>query len=167
MGSDAEVYCDYYNISQNGNWEHTNILRILEPLPVFAANRQYKVADLQQLLDKCNKKLLAIREQRIRPALDDKIILGWNALMNTAYSKAYAATGNEAYKQRAISNMQFMMKAFSDNTVNLKHVWKNGVAKFPAFLDDYAYLIQALLQLHRITANTDYLAKANAFCEKV
>ncbi|WP_346238039.1 thioredoxin domain-containing protein [Niabella insulamsoli] len=167
LGGDTEVYCDYYNISANGNWEGKNILRILEPLPVFAANRQYKIDDLKQLLKNCNEKLLAAREKRIRPALDDKIILGWNALMNTAYSKAFAATGITAYKERAIRNMQFLLKVFIDEDGHLKHTWKNNEARYPAFLDDYAYLIQALLQLYRISAEPDYLWQAKGFCEKV
>jgi len=167
LGVDAAVYCDYYNISASGNWEHKNILRVLEPLPVFAANRQYKIEDLQLLLDRCNTKLLTAREQRVKPALDDKIILGWNALMNTAYSKAYAATGNKEYRQKAIDNMDFLLSAFQTTEGNWQHVWKNGIAKYPAFLDDYAYLIQALLQLHKISANTDYLVRAKELCEKV
>ncbi|WP_114792084.1 thioredoxin domain-containing protein [Niabella yanshanensis] len=174
LGPDAAVYCDYYNISANGNWsegtsseEHKNILRILEPLPVFAANRQYKIEDLQLLLDQCNAKLLKAREERIKPALDDKIILSWNALMNTAYSKAYAATGNKQYRQKAISNMEFLLSAFQTPEGNWQHVWKNGTAKYTAFLDDHAYLIQALLQLHKITTNRDYLVRAKELCEKV
>ncbi len=174
LGPDTAVYCDYYNISANGNWSEgtssedgKNILRVLEPLPVFAANRQYKIEDLQLLLDRCNAKLLKTREQRIKPALDDKIILGWNALMNTAYSKAYAATGNKEYRQKAIDNMEFLLSAFHTTEGGWQHVWKNGAAKYPAFLDDYAYLIQALLQLDKITANRDYLVRAKELCEKV
>ncbi|MCH5714994.1 hypothetical protein [Niabella hibiscisoli] len=136
-------------------------------MPVFAANRQYKIEDLQLLLDKCNNILLAVREQRVKPALDDKIILSWNALMNTAYSKAYAATGNTAYRLKAINNMKFLLSAFQTAEGRWQHVWKNDTAKYPAFLDDYAYLIQALLQLSRVTANTEYLVQAKELCEKV
>lgn len=167
LGDDATVFCDYYNISKNGNWEGKNILRVLEPLPLFAGNRQYEISNLELLLKNCRQKLLLAREKRIRPALDDKIILSWNALMNTAYSKAFAATGNEQYKETAIANMLFLTSAFEDSEGTLHHVWKNDTAKYPAFLDDYAALIQALLQLHRITANTDWLLKAQRYCQKV
>lgn len=167
LGADTALYCAYYDITEQGNWEHTNILRVLEPLPVFAKKQHMDTAALQELIEKCNKKLLEEREKRVRPALDDKVILSWNALMNTAYSKAYAATGNERYKQRAIDNMQFVLETFIDADGHLKHVWKNGTAKFPAFLDDHAHLIQALLQLYRITADTSYLSTARTFCEKV
>ncbi len=67
LGVDAAVYCDYYNISASGNWEHKNILRVLEPLPVFAANRQYKIEDLQLLLDRCNTKLLTAGSSALNP----------------------------------------------------------------------------------------------------
>jgi uncharacterized protein YyaL (SSP411 family) len=92
---------------------------------------------------------LTARNERVRPATDDKIILGWNALMNTACSKAYAATGNNEYKKMAIDNMQFLLAAFSTtaNNESLHHTWKAGIARIPAFLDDYAYLIQALIHL--------------------
>lgn len=63
--------------------------------------------------------------------------------------------------------MEFLLSAFQTPEGNLQHVWKNGAAKYPAFLDDYAYLIQALLQLHKVTASTDYLLHAKAICEKV
>ncbi|HMR84479.1 MAG TPA: AGE family epimerase/isomerase, partial [Niabella sp.] len=167
LGTDAALYCAYYDITEQGNWEHTNILRVLEPLPSFAEKQDIDTPTLQELIEKCNKKLLKEREKRVHPALDDKVILSWNALMNTAYSKAYTVTGNGHYKQKAVENMQFLLEAFDDTDGNLKHVWKNDTAKFPAFLDDHAHLIQALLQLYRITADTNYLSKARTLCEKV
>ena len=167
LGTDADIFCEYYNVSETGNWEETNILRILEPLSTFAVNRQLEIEELKTLLVSCCKKLMEARDLRTRPGLDDKIILGWNALMNTALSKAFAATGNEQYKANAIANMNFLLTAFDSGNNTLKHVWKNNLAKFPAFLDDYAYLIQALLQLHKITANTDWLQKAKNLCEIV
>ena len=71
--------------------------------------------------------------------------------MNLAYSKAYAATSNFHHKAVAERNMQFLLSAYSDETELLKHTWKNGQAKYPAFLDDYAYLIAALIELaHKV-----------------
>lgn len=167
LGDNAEIVCAYYDITEQGNWEGKNILRVLKPLSEFAAAYNISPEDLEKILLSGRQKLLEAREKRIRPALDDKIILGWNALMNTAYSKAYAATGNERYKQQAIANMQFLLQAFVNKDASLSHVWKNDVAKHPAFLDDCAYLIQALLQLYKITADTDWLLKAKLFCGHV
>jgi uncharacterized protein YyaL (SSP411 family) len=101
----------------------------------------------------------------VRPALDDKILLGWNALMNTAYSKAYAALGIEAYKETAKRHMAFLEQSFHREEVSWFHTYKKGIAKQPAFLDDYAYLIQALIHLQEITGDGSYLIRAQSLAE--
>jgi len=167
LKEDAALFSDYYNITPSGNWEGKNILRILKPMNEFAREKNVPIQKVELVLRSGLQKLLEARESRIRPALDDKIILGWNALMNTAFSKAYAATGNDLYKNLAINNMQFLLVAFTNNDGSLNHVWKNEIAKYPAFLDDYASLIQALLELQKITGDTTWLDMADNFCKKV
>ena len=100
--------------------------------------------------------LLQKRSNRVRPQTDDKILLGWNALMNTALSKAFAATGNESFKLLAVDNMKFLLEKFRKDERSFFHSWKNDIAKQPAFLDDYAFLIQALIFLQEITGDTNY-----------
>ena len=126
------------------------------------------VQQLKLFLQKKAELLLAERNKRVRPGLDDKIILSWNALMNAACSKAFAATGMIRFKERAEKNMQFLL----DNLAlvgdgSFHHTWKNGRAKHPAFLDDYACLINALIQLYEITANREWLQKARTVTEFV
>jgi uncharacterized protein YyaL (SSP411 family) len=104
---------------------------------------------------------------RIRPGLDDKILLGWNALMNTAYSKAYAATGHDDFKKLALHNMDFLLNNFKVDESTLFHTWKAGQGKYPAFLDDYSYLITALIELSQITGDTQWLERAVHFTEVV
>lgn len=161
LGNDAPIFCEYYDITKNGNWELDNILWVKKPIEIFAAEKSTTTDELKRIISEGKKILLEGREKRIRPSLDDKIILGWNALMNTACSKAYAATGNEKFRQLAISNMQFLLTAFAvANENGFYHTYKNNVAKYPAFLDDYAYLIEALIHLHEITTDTNWLVKA-------
>jgi hypothetical protein len=161
LKDDAAIFCEYYDVSEKGNWEHTNILRVKRTAEVFARERGLDVTDFNERLARFRQQLLAVRNKRTRPQTDDKIILGWNALMNTACSKAYAATGNELYRQLAIDNMKFLLDTFSEGDgVKFVHTWKNNKAKHPAFLDDYAYLIQALIHLQEITADTAWLLKA-------
>jgi uncharacterized protein len=168
LGKNAAIFCDYYDISAKGNWEKKNILRVKKPLELFASGHNIAVEKLKEILDKGKIKLLDRRNKRTKPLLDDKIILGWNALMNTAYSKAFSATGNEEYRKLAISNMEFLLDTFvSASTNEFYHTWKNGLSKFPAFLDDYAFLIEALIRLHEITANTSWLYKAKEMAEIV
>ncbi len=168
LGEDAELYCAYYDVSENGNWEHTNILRAKKAVEEFAAGKNRPVNELKKLLINGNKKLLQERNKRIRPLLDDKIILGWNALMNTACCKAYSATGKEEYKQLAIDNMNFLLSNFKGKGADeYHHTFKEGKAKFPAFLDDYAFLIEALIYLQEITAETQWIEKAKSLAENV
>ncbi|MBC7827566.1 MAG: thioredoxin domain-containing protein [Chitinophagaceae bacterium] len=165
---DALLFCEFYGITDGGNWEHTNILNVPIVLPAFAATKKLSVEEVSSRIRKASEKLLEQRGIRVRPSLDDKILLGWNALMNTAYSKAYAAFNDENFKDRAIANMQFLLSRFKTPTgKHFYHSYKNQEARHPAFLDDYAYLIQALIHLQEITGNMDHLRQARALCEYV
>jgi uncharacterized protein len=166
LGEDAAVFCAVYHISDKGNWEHVNILWLPATIAQMAKALNMEVNALQQLLQLCKAKLLAVRKKRIKPLLDDKILLGWNALSITGLCKAYAATGNHSYLEMAKQNMVFLEKYFIDKEGNWYHTWKGGLAKYPAFLDDYAYLIQAYIHLQEVTGNADYLIKAKLETER-
>ncbi|MBS4062966.1 MAG: thioredoxin domain-containing protein, partial [Chitinophagaceae bacterium] len=168
MKGDAELFCQIFDISEEGNWEHVNIPRLLISIDEFCKTHQLNVSETIQLVQKGKEQLLSARNKRIRPLLDDKILLSWNALMNTAYSKAFMATGDERYRQKAIENMQFLLMAFaSTQSSTLYHSYKDGVTKHNAFLDDYAFLIQALLTLQEITSDTTCLTRAKELAQTV
>ena len=168
LKDNANIFCEFFDIKPGGNWEGENIPWRKKTEEVFCNEKNISLEKLKEVILKGKKILLEKRDQRIRPQTDDKILLGWNALMNTALCKAYAATGNESFRQLAIDNMQFLLSKFSkNNSAEYFHTWKNDIAKQPAFLDDYAFLIHALVQLQEITANTYYLEKAKALTEYV
>lgn len=169
LGDDSPLFCEVYGVSEEGNWEGVNILH--RPYPWM----DIPVAQIP-ILDKCRAVLLEARSMRIKPLLDDKQLLGWNALMNKAFSQAFAVTGEEKYREMAVKHMQFLLKAFrfepesrsrSGTQAGLGHVYKGGVVRHPAFLDDYAYLIQALLLLQEITADPFYLLEAESWTRYV
>jgi len=169
LEDDFDLFASYYNITPAGNWEGKNIPRILMPFNFFVQENKLEPEKFQTLLVRSKKKLLIERSRRVRPQLDDKIILGWNALMNIAFVKAYAATGNEHYKEIAIANMGFLLKNFEvekkDN--KLHHTWKNGHGKHVAFLDDYSYLIAANIELCMVSTDHSWLYKAQELTELV
>lgn len=168
LKEDAEIFCTFFNITPAGNFEHTNILWKKIDEKKFSEDNNIIDEKLKKLLQTGKEKLLAVRNKRIRPQLDDKVLLSWNCLMNTALSKAFAATGNSRYRELAVRNMNFLLAKFSENNQsNFFHSWKNGMTKHPAFLDDYAYLIQSLIQLQMITADTNYLTRAKEITELV
>jgi len=168
LKEDAVIFCDFFDIKPGGNWEEKNILQRKKKEETFCSEKKISLEELQRIIQKGKRILLKRRNERIRPQTDDKILLGWNALMTTSLCKAFAATGSESCKKLAINNMQFLLKKVSNNnTVDFFHSWKNDLAKQPAFLDDYAFLIQALIQLQEITGDTNYLEKAKMITEHV
>jgi uncharacterized protein YyaL (SSP411 family) len=168
LGKEAGVFCQFYDITEKGNWEGSNIPRVKKRAEKVAAENGMTVDELTILLGKGRKKLLEERSKRVRPLLDDKILLGWNALMNTACSKAFGATGKEDYRRLAIANMNFLVANFKTGKTNeWHHTWKNAVARYPAFLDDHAFLIQAMLQLQEITGDTTWLTHASSLTDYV
>lgn len=166
LKEDAALFSAFYDVSEKGNWEHTNILRVLKPLPLFAAEHSFTEAAFAEKISGWQKVLMQYRDTRIRPQLDDKILLGWNALMNTAYAKAYAALGDKHFKETAIRNMEFLEERMANKDGSWHHTYK-GQSRIPAFLDDYAYLIQSYIHLQEITGHGDYLLKAKTLTEWV
>ena len=167
LKDDAEIVCSYYDITERGNWEGKNILHIPVAAEEFTKARGIDPTQLNEIISNAKHTLLQARATRPRPLLDDKILLGWNTLMNAACSKAFMATGLERFKELAIHNMKFMFSAFQKNDRGWYHSYKNGEAKYPAFLDDLAYLIQALIYLQEITGQALYLRDAKDLTEYV
>ena len=167
LGPEAGLFCIVYDITDEGNWEAVNIPRLLADIPERAKEMGMEAEELSQRLAVCREKLLARRAERVRPQLDDKILLGWNALLNQAFTRAFAVTGEDRYLAIAERNMDFLLTAFQDGAEGrLYHVWK-GEGRVPAFLDDLAYLIRALLSLHEVTGNDHLLFKAEKLAEQV
>ncbi len=167
LGEDALLFCNYYDIRPGGNWEHTNILRVLVPLEDFAIQQSMNPDEINQKLEACRKILLLQRSKRIRPQLDDKVLLGWNALTITALAKAFAATGEEQYRERALDCIRFLETSLQQAEGGWFHTWKNGQARIPAFLDDLAYLVQAYIHLQEITGDGSWLHKARITSEAI
>jgi uncharacterized protein len=166
LKEDAPLFCTYYQVRDGGNWEGHNILHTRMTIQEFALLENRNIEETDHKLAACRKKLLEQRNKRVRPGLDDKILLGWNALMTTACCKAFAAFGIEEYKTLAIRNMDFLWTHFRGKGIYyFHHTYKDKRASQPGFLDDYACLVAALIQLQEITGDGDYLLKAKEITE--
>ena len=164
-GDDPGMAAMYFGVSPAGNWEEVNILHVASPISDVAAAHQVTEEIVRTHIDAVKERLLAVREARIRPQTDNKCLLAWNAMMNTALSHA-AATFAAAepgmanrYKARAVAHMNWMLQAYYA-TGELLHTWKDGVARIGAKIDDYAQLVQALLQLGSLTGDNAHIALA-------
>ncbi|GAB4244579.1 MAG: thioredoxin domain-containing protein [Saprospiraceae bacterium] len=163
LGQDAGWFKKLYNVSTEGNWEGSNIL-FRTP-----AERTEQLPEVDEKKLKAAKaRLLDARAKRVRPGLDDKILLGWNALMAKAMLVAFTAFGKEEYRQTALGALEFMLDKFlQPDGLKLYHTYKDGKASYEANLDDYAFLIDALLKAFEVTQNEQWLLQAKRYAEHV
>ena len=169
LPKNAHLFSVFYDLSESGNWEGHNILRRPFSFEAFAQKSNILVEDWKKQLKEAKTLLLEKRSHRIRPGLDDKILLDWNALMCSAYVEAYKALQKEDYRTSAIQNLEFLLEKFqkAPNSIGLYHTYKDGKAQYDAFFDDYAFLIAALIDVYSITFQEKWLAKAKNFSEFV
>jgi uncharacterized protein YyaL (SSP411 family) len=166
--AEAALFCAFYGVTDTGNWEQTNILWRPETYETFAAQNELAVDVLKEKLRASRVKLFQARSNRPPPGLDDKVLLGWNALMCSALANAYTAMGKAEYRMAAERALTFVLEnmALGDDA-RLYHTWKDDQPQYQAVLDDYAFLIMALLDIWQITFNSEYLTLAEKYTEQV
>lgn len=161
IGSDYPLVKAYYEIDQQGQWEHpNNILLRTKTDAIIASEFDLTPSELNQRIDAVNKKLLQVRNQRVAPGLDDKCLTSWNAMMVTGLLEAYTATHDETCKNLAIHALnQIIEKQYQHE--QLWHSYKNNQSSISGMLEDYAFVIQACLNAFSITGQEKYLDIAN------
>lgn len=156
----GRIFCRYYDVTNGGNFEGKNILHTELPLEVLAQEFNRSTQELEDLLSQARQKVFEVRERRVKPFRDEKILTAWNALMISAAAEAYKVTRKEVYLQMATRAAGFIQARLCQGG-SLLSVFKDGVAKFPGYLDDYAYLTAALLDLYEATGEQSYLEQAD------
>ncbi|OON69202.1 thioredoxin domain-containing protein [Hymenobacter sp. CRA2] len=168
LGDEAPLAADYYRCTAEGNWEHgRNILHRRHSDADFAQTHQLTPGVVAELLQGWRERLLAYRSQRVRPGLDDKILTGWNALMLRGLVDAYRAFHQPEYLQLALQNAEFIENNLRRAHGGLWRTTKNGRATIPAFLEDYALLIDAYTALYEATFAERWLQRARELTEYV
>ena len=158
LGAQSELITNYYHTTAEGNWEHgQNILNLGH------ASQFVRAPDGLETL---KKKLMDVRNKRIRPGLDDKILTGWNAMTVQGLIDAYRAFGDESFLSLAINNISFLESHLLENG-KVYRAYKNKHSQTEGFLEDYAYLIQAYTSLYQVTFNEGWLRKAEMWCNYV
>lgn len=161
LDEDATAFIRDFGVVENGNWEGENILHYNNQ---FQENERSLVTNIPVKWEAALQKLLQERNKRVRPATDTKILLAWNALLLNAYCKAYAALQIESIKLDAIALFTSIQKNFKTDN-GYRHV--AGKENIPAFLDDYAYLIEAGISLHDITLDATYIYGSRSLAQYV
>jgi len=165
LGQDAaRIVRAYYGVTEVGNFEGRNILWRPRNDNDFASELGISVAELLATVANAKQRLFAIRLQRVAPSRDDKILTSWNALMLKAFAEAGAALQNEHYISLARSNAEFVCQELTRDG-RLLRTWKGGLAKLTGYLEDYAFLIDALLVLYEATFEQRWLQEASRLAD--
>ncbi len=156
LGPDSNLFCEYYGITPEGNFEGRTILNTPLSLEIFASEVNLSVEELEQQFDKQRKRLWEVREKRVHPLKDDKILCSWNGLMIHALAEAAFALDRPEYQKAAIKAAQFIKKNLWVNQHLLRR-WRDNQAMYVASLDEYAFLIRGLISLFEGNAGTEWL----------
>jgi uncharacterized protein YyaL (SSP411 family) len=155
LGEKVEPLIGYYGVTERGNFEGKNILHLAEG----------PTAPKPEGLDEMRKALLEARAQRVRPGLDDKRLASWNALAIAALADAGAALGRDDFLDAARACAEFVLGQLRDEAGNLLRTYKDGRAHLNAYLEDHAFLLEALLTLYESTFEERWFIEAQALSE--
>ena len=166
LGSDFELFKDFYNINSYGFWEKEKYVLIRNSSKTaFAAKHKLSLFALNDKINTWKKNLKTARNKRSKPNLDDKVLTSWNALMIQGYVDAYRAFGNLEYLEMALKNANFIIEKQQRKDGGLNRNFKNGLSTINAYSEDYATIIQAYISLYEVTLDEKWLTTSTELME--
>ncbi|MCO6454422.1 MAG: thioredoxin domain-containing protein [Pirellulaceae bacterium] len=163
----GERFCYVYDVSTNGNFEGQSILNLPKTLAQCAALRHWDLEQLEREMADARQRLLAVRDRRVRPGKDDKILVSWNGLMIDALAQAAGVLDQPRYLEAARRAARFLLTQVRRPDGRLLHCWRLGQARLDAYLDDYACLINALITLYEADLDESWLTAAAELTDQV
>lgn len=168
LGGDAGLIIKVFNISKpDSSADHTrhsvhgaSILHLRKSIAELAEELNIQPEEIRSKISAAREKLYKIREERIHPFKDKKILTDWNSLMISALAKAGAVFGNERYISAAVKAIDFLLENMLNEEGLLLHRYLDGEALLYANIDDYVFLIAALIDVYEAVFDSSYLAKA-------
>lgn len=167
LGDSSELICDIFQVQKEGNFKEEstgkntgkNILFLKKSLEEISKEKQISLKKLESIIEESRRKLFQVREKRIHPHKDDKILTDWNGLMIAALSRGSKVFKEERYLKAAEKAVDFIFKNLYSNK-RLLHRYREGQGAINGYLDDYAFLIWGLLELYQASFKVKYLSKA-------
>jgi uncharacterized protein len=163
---EAAIFSSYYNITPAGNFEGKNIPNVTQSAADVAREHGISEPELSALLSESRRKLFELREQRVKPDRDEKVLTAWNGLMMASFAEAGVILNREDYTNAARRNAEFVL-ANLRREGSLLRTWKDGIAKFNAYLEDYAFLSEGLLTLFETTGEYRWFEEALGLTERM
>jgi len=160
----AKLFSETFNVTAAGNWEaNKNVL--FKSRASKQSGRTVDESESPESLSNARQTLLTIRNRRVRPSTDDKILTAWNALMIEGYLQAFDAFGDEDYLTAAVEAANHLEKDRMDDNGHLWRIKDKGHTPIEGFLDDYALLCRAFIKLYQGTFDTRYLNRARSIAD--
>ena len=156
---DGTLFCDYYGVSAEGNFEGHNILNVPRAAEEFLPGKELTEAQLQDRLAEMRRKLLERRSRRVRPGKDDKILAAWNGMMISALARGYQVLGHQRYLDAARKAAEFVLTDMVRDG-QLQRTYRE-TGRLPGYLDDYAEMADGLIDLYQADFDTRWLRAAD------
>lgn len=162
---DAAIFCRYYDVTKRGNWEGHNILHVVSTVTEVAAETGVSEEVARESLARSRAKLFELREKRVHPGRDDKVLTSWNGLMLKSFALASRILGRDDYREIGLKNAHFVLKTMRTPEGRLLRTYKDGKAHLNGFLEDYSYFIDGLLGLYEATFDLNWLEEARKLAD--
>ncbi|MGI0040540.1 MAG: thioredoxin domain-containing protein, partial [Nitrosopumilaceae archaeon] len=159
IAKDADIFCLYYDVTDGGNFEGHNILNNNIRTSTVAFQFGKTEDEINDTVRRSSEKLFAERSKRTAPGKDEKILTSWNGLMISAFAKGYRISGKETFLQAARNCIKFIEEKLTVNG-ELLRTYKDGQVKLKAYLDDYAYFVNALLDVFEVDPRAKHIQLA-------
>ncbi|MEC8980366.1 MAG: thioredoxin domain-containing protein [SAR324 cluster bacterium] len=168
LGAESgELACAFWDITENGNFEGSSIPNRPRSDEDVAAQFRITPEEMRKTLRTAREKLMAVRSKRVRPLLDDKVLTSWNALMISAFARASRVFNDPEFEKMATRAADFIFNNLFDDSGRLLRRWRDGEARFPAYLCDHAQLSVACLDLYETTYDPVWFQKAVELSDKI
>ena len=160
LGTDSDMFCEYFGVTEAGNFEGKNILNQRSSETALAQKYGMSPNQIRTIVEQASQKLFAVRENRIRPGRDEKVLTSWNGLAISAFAKGYSVTRQERYLVAARRILDFIDSKLTRQDNRLLHSFKDGQASQTGFLDDYAFYCAGLLDMFAVHSDPSVLNRA-------
>ncbi len=167
LGEEAQIAITYWGVTEAGNFEGHNILHVPFDDDAAAHRLGLSVETLRDRLAAIKARLYRARAERVPPGLDDKVLTAWNGLMLASLAEAARVLGREDYRQAAVRNAEFLLSRQATPQGRLLRTYKDGQSSLNGYLEDYASLIEGLLELYQTTFEERYFVEARRLAEVV
>ena len=161
---EGELFCRYFDVSAYGNFEGVNVLNVPRAAQLVARMEDLSGERLLAVVARGREVLFRIRERRVKPSRDEKVLAAWNGLMLRSFAEAAAALDRADYRRAAERNAAFLLSQMKERG-RLLRSFRNGAARLNAYLEDYSFIVDGLISLYEATSASRWLEEATSLAE--